>query len=253
MLARINRSLHFKTLIKPRKKSIDKHIKDLAQIIDKMKNCSQDKLIEALNPKIQGWANYFKGVVAKRTFNKLDHIMWNRLWSWAKRRHPNKSRQFIADKYFKQIGNDKWRFATQSHVLNKYSHVKIQRHILVKQSKSVYDGDDIYWTERLSKGYGDISPGKAKLLRRQKCKCVYCNTLFRHGDKMATHHKIHRCNGGTGKYKNLVLLHKHCHDQYHTEFLKQKHLKRRNSKKLASSYREMTDIQAEIMGVVNKI
>jgi 5-methylcytosine-specific restriction endonuclease McrA len=67
---------------------------------------------------------------------------------------------------------------------------------------------------------------------------------------METHHKIHVANGGSNKYNNLVLLHLHCYDQYHAKFAKIKHEERRNNKNLASSYQEMSDIQAEILGIV---
>jgi len=45
-------------------------------------------------------------------------------------------------------------------------------------------------------------------------------------------------------------MHKHCHDQYHAQYLKQRHLERQTDENLAQTYQEMTDIQAEIMGIV---
>jgi len=166
-----------------------------------------------------------------------------------------KGKRWIARKYFYTIGNRKWCFATLdkgeiSPELRKYAATKIKRHIKVRAGKSFYDGDEIYWASRLSKGYGDITPSKAKKLKEQNGKCEYCRAIFKPGDKMETHHKIHVADGGSNKRNNLVLLHLHCHDQYHAEFAKIKHEERRNNKNLASSYQEMSDIQAEIMGIV---
>ncbi len=252
-LARQDKSKQdFKTLIKPSQKAISKHIEELGQVFDKMKTATQEELIGVLNPKIQGWANYFRSVVSKKTFNKLDYWMWQKLWRWSKRRHPTKSGHWIAAKYFKRIGNDNWRFATCENTLIKYSHTKIVRHVLIKQGKSVYDNDELYWASRLSKGYGDITPNKAKMLNKQQGRCAYCQTAFKNGDVMETHHVRSRKDGGKDKYNNLVLLHKHCHDQYHAEYLRQGHEKRRQNQKLANVYREMSNIQAEIMGIVNK-
>ncbi|MHC5739800.1 group II intron maturase-specific domain-containing protein [Nostoc sp. CHAB 5715] len=44
-----------------------------------------------LNPVITGWANYFSTVVSKETYSELDMKVYQKLKSWGKRRHPNKS------------------------------------------------------------------------------------------------------------------------------------------------------------------
>jgi len=73
---------------------------------------------------------------------------------------------------------------------------------------------------------------------------------FRNGDLMETHHLKPKRQGGADKEDNLVLLHKHCHDQYHALDLKRRHEARRNNDNLAPVYREMSDLQAEVMGIV---
>jgi RNA-directed DNA polymerase len=104
-------------------------------------------------------------------------------------------------------------------VLNHYSDTKIQRHSKIIKGKSFYDGDEMYWARRLSSGYGDISPSKAKLLVKQDSKCVFCGALFKNGDLMESHHMTFKRDGGTDEYTNLALMHKHCHDQYHHKFV----------------------------------
>jgi RNA-directed DNA polymerase len=222
----------FKILIKPNKKSIKAHSDKMRQILKQMKAAPQEKVIEKLNPIIKGWTNYFRIGVSSDTFAYLDHLMWQKLWAWSKRRHPKKGRWWIADKYFHIIRKRKWRFATRKddqidQTLNLYSDTKIQRHVKVRAGKSFYDGDEIYWAKRLRGGYGDISPSKAKMLRSQDGKCAYCGAEFKNGDLMEAHHKTHKANGGMDKYGNLILMHRHCHDQYHAEHLKLRAEKRR--------------------------
>ena len=50
------------------------------------------------------------------------------------------------------------------------------------------------------------------LLKRQKGKCAHCELFFRDGDVMEIDHKIPRSQGGKDEYRNLQLLHRHCHD-----------------------------------------
>jgi RNA-directed DNA polymerase len=40
-------------------------------------------LIDQLNPKIRGWANYHRHVVAKRTFSYVDHSIFHSLRRWG--------------------------------------------------------------------------------------------------------------------------------------------------------------------------
>jgi RNA-directed DNA polymerase len=215
----------FKILIKPSKKSIDTHSDKIKEILRQMKAATQEEVIRKLNPIIKGWANYYRVGVASDTFSSLDNLMWEKHWLWAKRRHKAKGRRWIAGKYFHTIKNKKWCFATKKdgivdQILVKYTDTKIKRHVKVQAGKSFYDGDELYWAKRLSKGYGDISPSKAKMLVKQNDKCAYCNSVFKNGDLMEIHHKIFKSEGGKDEYRNLVLMHKHCHDQYHAEFMK---------------------------------
>jgi RNA-directed DNA polymerase len=187
-----------------------------------MKAWKQELVIKKLNPMITGWANYFRNGVSKKTFAKLDRLLWLKLRKWCIRRKGRKSPAQALQNNYHRIGTRKWCFATfkegkPDKVLKKYADVKIQRHVMVKSGKSYYDGDTIYWASRLSKGYGDVPPSKAKLLSIQNGKCVYCNLRFMAEDLIESHHVKFKAKGGKDEYKNLVIMHKHCHDQYHSD------------------------------------
>jgi len=237
----------FKILIKPSKKSIETHSRKIKEILGQMKAAPQEDIIRRLSPIIRGWTNYYRSCIASETFSRLDYLMWQKLWAWAKRRHNAKGRKWIASKYFHTIKDRKWCFAKKKdgeidQVLSKYSDTKIKRHVKVQAGKSFYDGDELYWATRMSKGYGDISPSKAKMLVKQDGMCGYCNTRFKNGDLMESHHKTFVSEGGEDRYTNLVLMHKHCHDQYHAVWLKNQAARRRvkfrakNSKKPAQRW-----------------
>ncbi len=102
-----------KLLIKPSKRSVKDFLNTIRGVIKKNRATKTVELIHNLRPKIQGWANYHRHVVAKETFYYVDwHIFWA-LWRWAKRRHPMKNRKWVKNKYFRTRGNQNWIFSAQ--------------------------------------------------------------------------------------------------------------------------------------------
>jgi len=52
----------------------------------------------------------------------------------------------------------------------------------------------------------------AVLLKRQEGRCTHCKLFFTGEDVMEVDHITPRSRGGKDEYKNLQLLHRHCHD-----------------------------------------
>src|SRR5690606_8133682 len=103
-----------KLLIKPAKKNVSAFLGDIRKVAKGNKTLRQDMLIRRLNPIIQGWANYHRHVVARRTFERARKEIWRCLWQWVKRRHPNKGRQWIRKRYFLIDGARTWVFAVDT-------------------------------------------------------------------------------------------------------------------------------------------
>ena len=195
--------LGFKTLIKPSYKSIKAHYQKIAEVCNIHKTAPVEALIGKLNPIIRGWANYFSTKVSKKVFNKLDMLLWKRLWRWASRRHPNKSNTWVKKKYFPKIGTRNWILNDGEYILNQHSDVPIERHIKVKGNKSPYDGDWIYWSSRIGK-HPCVRKEVTTLLKRQKGKCADCGLTFRPTDLMEIDHIKPKSEGGDNTYKNKV-------------------------------------------------
>ena len=132
------RKYNGKLLIKPSNKSIETITKSLRNVINKGKVLSQSSLIKKLNPIIVGWSEYHRSAVAKETFSKLDFRIWNMLWTWAKRRHPNKSHQWIINRYWHRIGSRSWVFSADRCILKSFAYTKIIRHPCIKMDKNPY-------------------------------------------------------------------------------------------------------------------
>ncbi|MDO9580636.1 MAG: group II intron maturase-specific domain-containing protein, partial [Bacteroidales bacterium] len=144
---------HGKCLIKPSKESIKGIHAKIRECITSNKTVTQERLIAMITPKIRGWANFYRHVVSKRTCSLLDEKLFRLLWRWAKRRHPNKSSQWIKKHYFISKGNQNWVFATTGNrkqvELTRFDATKIVRHRKIISISNPYNRMwDNYFAER---------------------------------------------------------------------------------------------------------
>ncbi|WP_264375677.1 group II intron reverse transcriptase/maturase [Wolbachia endosymbiont (group B) of Sphaerophoria taeniata] len=203
----------YKLLIKPGRESIKQHASIIKRKLRGLRGATQEAVIKELNPITRGWSQYYSSVVSSKTFKLMDSVMFRKLWKWAEFRHPKKGKCWIKRRYFKKYGNDNWCFMTSNkpHLVRHGDHV-IKRHIKVKGTKSLYDGDWVYWGNRLGK-IPDKSPRVIRLLKLQRGKCDNCQLWFKDDDILEIHHKDQ--NRRNNMIKNLSLLHGHCHDVLH--------------------------------------
>jgi RNA-directed DNA polymerase len=207
----------FKTIITPSVLKQKIHYDRIASIIDDHKAAPQEALISRLNSVITGWSNYYSTVVSKVIFADLDNLVYLKLKAWVQHRHPKKSRGWVSNKYWQTIGGDNWVFATRQEGKNpmrlrSHTETKIIRHVKVKGDASPYDGNLIYWSSRMGK-HPETTLRVATLLKKQKGKCTHCGMYFREEDVLEIDHITPKSLGGKDDYKNLQILHRHCHDE----------------------------------------
>ncbi len=205
-----------KVLIKPSKDNTKRFLNDIRGIIKRYPTIKQIDLIKMLNPKIRGWANYHRHIVAKETFSYVDFHIYQAINSWCQRRHPKKGRWWINNKYFHSVGNRHWVFAAESDKgelteLLRADATKIVRHVKIRKDANPYDRKwEMYFEER----EGDLmfcSMNGKKQLKvlwvKQDKNCPVC------GDEInkVSGWKVH--TGDTGK---KVLVHPECHKKYHS-------------------------------------
>ena len=132
----------YKTLITPSAKSVKRHSHRMKQMIQRHRGATQQELIERLNPMIQGWSQYFRGVNRSRAFDKLSSTLFYQLLSWAKRRHANLNGHQTIAKYWHTNGRSRWVFQSSEGLrLQRYYDTKFRLHIKVQGNRSPYDGD----------------------------------------------------------------------------------------------------------------
>ena len=148
---------------------------------------------EKLAPLVRGWRQYHKYCKLDGSRTSLWHIN-HRAWKVFNRetklnRHQVSS---LIKKAFPSVPNSE------------------HKHVNVKGNKSPYDGDMVYWSERNSKLYTDLT---SKVLKRQNHSCYSCGLKFIGEEKVHLHHIDG--NHDNWKTKNLVVIHQSCHQYSH--------------------------------------
>lgn len=220
----------FKVKIHPSRKSQEKLLAKVKDIVSKNKAVSSYDLIQMLRPVILGWANYFKYSECKNDFHILTNKIFQKIRAWVFRRASQKGRKVIKEKYFPSgktyqfdgsKHNDNWILCgkkkskdgtTIETYLPHIVWVKSLKHVKVKGDSSPYSGE-MYWAIRSAKH----SPYPLRvriLLVRQKQTCPICKRKFHELDSTTweVDHILPRSKGGLDTYANLQLLHKSCHE-----------------------------------------
>lgn len=207
--------LRYKTLVKASKEAIRRHLQRVREVIDRHMGSARTALIENLKPIIQGWCNYYS-IGTTRVLSKIHHQVYQMLRAWAKHQHPMKNMHWITNKHWLVDEGKGWEFAARDNGkilrLIKHQETPVIRHAKVKGGKSPFDGDWVYWTNRLRE-VPDVNRRVTWLIRRQKGKCSECKLFFAKEDLMEIHHvnRNHRNNST----RNLLLVHRDCHDRVH--------------------------------------
>nr|BAP82495.1 putative reverse transcriptase and intron maturase [Ulva adhaerens]BAP82497.1 putative reverse transcriptase and intron maturase [Ulva adhaerens] len=224
----IQRNNQTKIKIYPTKSSIKSITTTIGNITRNNRSISSYDLIETLRPIILGWANYYKFCECKEIFHKVDNIIWQILRSWVFRRDRLHGRTTIKEKYFPS--GKSYRFDNRTYFDNwiltgkkidkgnkikenwlpRIQWVKKQKYIKVKGKASVYNGDHIYWTIKTN-FHGVQNTRVKRLLKTQNAICPICKVKFLPTDVLEVDHIIPSSHGGSDKYENLQLLHRHCH------------------------------------------
>ena len=225
-----------KLLIKPSKRNVKVFLDGIRKIIKAGLGLSAAELINWLNPKIWGWANYHRHVVSKRAFQRVDNAIFISLWQWARRRHQRKSPVWLKKKYFERQGYNNWRFFGESSDKEGTPHkvrlllasrTRIQRHVKVKSEANPYDpAYETYFEKR----EGDHMAGTFRGTRSlrflwllQRGLCPVCNIKITRITGWRLHYRAPRVKGGSASAENRVLLHPECHDRVHRQCLSVPH------------------------------
>lgn len=224
----IRRNGTYRLKIYPSRTGQARILLNLREVIQRNKTASSYELISRLRPKIIGWGNYYKYSECKDTFNRISHYIYQKLRAWIFRRDKRNGRKIVKEKYFPSgktyffdgsEHQDNWILYGKAKGKNnkleeiwlpRLSWIKSKKWVKVKDTKSPFDGDHVYWAVRMA-SYNRLPTRVSKLIKLQKGICPYCQTAFQIESVMEVDHIYPRTLGGKDTYNNLQLLHRHCH------------------------------------------
>src|SRR4051812_4000349 len=179
-----------KVLTKPSRDAMRKIRQRNAAELRALLHSSPAEVIARMNPIIRGQGNYFRPGASKKAYQALDDHLWQHLTKWARRRHPHKSRRWIAHRYFGAFHPtraDRWIFGDRASgvYLHRYAWTPIVRHAPVPGR---YSPDDPalapYWADRRRKSRPpQLAPSWERLIRAQHGRCPACGLPLLHTDQ----------------------------------------------------------------------
>ncbi len=224
------RKYNGKLIIKPSKKSVKAFLEKVRKVVKEHQGTTAGHLILLLNPLIRGWARYHQHVVSKEIFQDVDSAIFEVVWQWARKRHNNKPRRWIKDKYFHDHEERHWVFTgvvigrdgvLETVRLFRAAQTPIKRHVKIQGAANPFDPAwEVYFEKRLGVKMEGTLRGKRQLLalwKNQKGLCPQCHQRITKLTGWHNHHKVWRSKGGGDQLENRVLLHPTCHQQLHSQ------------------------------------
>lgn len=186
-------------------------------------------LIKRLNPILRGYANSVRTVNCTKIFRELDSYIFSLTRRYLRRRHSNKSKEWIDARYFaklNQLGKlDNWVFTDPETdlFLLKLRYFEKRPHVLIKgdmclddpsEAASEYFGQRWNLTFKL-KPIDLFTKFDQDLYESQFGSCPVCQMELENGEKLHRHHILEKSNGGRDTFGNLVMVHEQCHYSMH--------------------------------------
>ena len=211
MLGWTFRKFNGKLIIKPSQKSIKALYANLHNtILLRGKAWKQEDLIRTLNQQLRGWANYHQSVCAKDAFQLIHNTLYEMLWRWAKRRHPEKSRKWISARYWHSKGTRNWVFSAENIQLLQMGSIPIIRHTRVRANANPYLEPQYFAERKFNHGMKRLSGKFKQIWRNQHGRCYHCGLPIDTSEDREIIYKIPRPMGGKDETANMAYVHKHC-------------------------------------------
>ncbi|WP_365974922.1 reverse transcriptase domain-containing protein [Moorena sp. SIO4G3] len=175
--------------------SVDNHrkIREKIKTVVNSSNYGAKVKAKKLAPIVRGWRHYHKWCDMGSSRDNLWFMSKTAHRKFRKEKNVSSHQATeLCNKAFPEVG------------------YRQNKHKMVAGTKSPYDGDLVYWSERNSKLYDNHT---ATALKKQHHSCGYCGMRFIDEEKIHLHHIDG--NHDNWKKNNLMAVHQSCHQQIH--------------------------------------
>lgn len=172
---------------------------------------SQKTLIERLNRKLIGWANYHRITDAYEAFRRIDTVVQTLLARKMRMLHPKRQWKHIVKRYWKVNSRGKHIFALQNkpsvHVIRLVT-LNIVEHQAIRTSFHPYLDQEYYiWLQR-KRDVQKVSGAKHRAIwQRQSGRCHYCGAPMLPDQEITL---VETMIGGGRRVENLAYIHQRC-------------------------------------------
>jgi RNA-directed DNA polymerase len=167
---------HGNTLhIIPEKEGVLALIRKIGMIIRKYVKSPLVIMVKKLNEVLRGWAYYHRHIVASEAFSRVDNYVFDQLWQMLRKRHPKKSKKWLAKRYWRSSGNNASVFTVTVKIKGKSKHyqvfrasaIGIKRHRKVKADANPYMPEyrKYFWIRRHHKEATQLQELSARRMR----------------------------------------------------------------------------------------
>jgi RNA-directed DNA polymerase len=170
-------------------------------------------VISAINVKLRGWVSYYRiSVHSRKSFHSIRNYIYHMWWRWAIKNHPRRLKDWIYNKYIFTHNKRKWQIGVSKsthNIIIDPTQVSIITLRPLESGINPYSNKEYYLSNpRISV----INNYREKIYKLHKYRCYVCKELLLPDEQVDLHHLIPKSEGGTYSLKNIVPVHKTCHD-----------------------------------------
>ena len=146
-------------------------------------------------------------------FQSIGHYIYQLWWKWAQKKHPERNKNWIYNKYIFNTIKNSWRIGESEDIMlfdtTQAKQIKMKS---LRNNVNPYLDEDYYIERTIIR---DSEKFRAAIYKKHNFKCYVCEQALFGPEEVHLHHLIPRKDGGLYTLKNIVPVHITCHEGLH--------------------------------------
>lgn len=208
-------------LVTPSKAAVKGFKKRLKAVFKDFRHRSARALIVKVNPMVRAWADYYRSSNASPAFASVRWYVQGLILAWCRKKHLKTARRVLWKRYFTRVKGNRWVFYARTPdgrriTLAQLGATKIVYHTVCRTLNPFLPEHAGYYRSReveQARRSVLLNAQRTALLKKRGGICPVCDTALLGGEPLEVHHITPRSLGGKDTLRNLLLLHRTCHQQ----------------------------------------